>query len=45
MHPDGGQGTDEGWCLSVCHEQTGRCVAVVNEMGGYQGKQASLSPV
>lgn len=46
MDPDNGQGV---WRvvhrMCVCHQQTGCCVAAVNEMGGYQGKQASLSPV
>lgn len=37
-----------GWCtVSVCvcvMRKQVVCVAAVNEMGGYQGKQASLSP-
>lgn len=39
-----GEGPGGGWCASVFHEQTGCCAAAVNEMGGYLGKQASLSP-
>lgn len=35
-----------GGLLYVCMSQAkqGVCVAAVNEMGGYQGRQASLSP-
>jgi len=44
MEPGSRQGAGGGLCVRVYPEQTECCVAAVNEMGGYQGKQASLSP-
>lgn len=47
MLPDNEQGVvaEGGVCVCACLDQTGCCVVAVNEMGGYQGKQASLNPV